>query len=286
MAGYYNFISVIVPCLNSEKSIEKCVGSLLQQDYPVEYFEIIFIDNGSIDTTLKLISKYPVKVMNETVRNPYAARNKGALSSKGNILAFTDSNCDVDINWLKSINECINYGADVTQGPGNLTKQTSLIARAESYRLNMTQNQFWGDAKNLAIKKDIFLSMNGFFHYYTGADSLMLNKLKSRNYKITYNEKQIVYKEFSEKYLVLLKKSWKYGKGDLINDYFNNDLNRMKRVKRIIKLPVKIIVKSIKFRTFEAYFIENLYFNTIQFVRHCSYVINYRKVLKNCIELK
>ena len=64
-------ISIIVPVYNSEKTIEKCIKSLLDLNYPKDEMEIIFIDNGSIDNTLRIFSKYSkngIKILHQKRR--------------------------------------------------------------------------------------------------------------------------------------------------------------------------------------------------------------------------
>ena len=51
-----NKISIITVCLNSEKTIEKTINSILDQDYPNK--EMIIIDGQSTDRTLEIINKY------------------------------------------------------------------------------------------------------------------------------------------------------------------------------------------------------------------------------------
>ena len=95
------FISIVVPAFNSEKTIGKCLDSLLAQDYPEDSYEIIVIDNNSTDSTLDIIEKYPVlKFSEKNYQSAYAARNVGIKVSKGEIIAFIDSDCEADTNWL------------------------------------------------------------------------------------------------------------------------------------------------------------------------------------------
>lgn len=282
----YNFISVIVPCLNNEKTIERCIKSLLKQEYPPDFFEIIFVDNGSSDNTIPILQKYSIILVKEKNRNPYIARNKGALYAKGQILAFTDADCEIDKNWLININCIMNADVDVSQGPGFLTNQKSLLPKAESNRLFMDENNYWGDAKNLAIKKEIFYKVNGFFEYYTGCDSLLLNQLKSYNYNVQYNKNQLVYRVFTEQLGILIKKSWKYGKADIVVDYFRNDLKRFRMIRRIIiTLNKTLLLKLIKSRKFEDVLICIYYYLNLE-IRYFSYFLNYNSTLKKLNELK
>src|SRR3990170_3006911 len=95
-------ISVIVPVYNDAQRIGKCIESLLQQTYPHEKYEVIIIDNGSTDETREVIKKYPVKLLIEDkIQSSYAARNKGIKNAKGEVIAFTDSDCIPGNDWIE-----------------------------------------------------------------------------------------------------------------------------------------------------------------------------------------
>ena len=52
------FISVVVAARDEEKNISDCIQSLLKQDYPVDKFEILIVEDFSTDTTAELIKKF------------------------------------------------------------------------------------------------------------------------------------------------------------------------------------------------------------------------------------
>ena len=54
------FISIIVPAYNTEKTIRKCIDSLLRIDYP--NYEILIIEDGSIDKTREILSEYKIEL--------------------------------------------------------------------------------------------------------------------------------------------------------------------------------------------------------------------------------
>jgi len=104
MKNLYPFISIIVPAYNAEKTIAMCIESLLRQDFPEGRIEIIVVDNNSSDGTRDVVSKYPVRLYEEkSIQSSYAARNKGIKASRGEILAFTDSDCEVRKDWLREL---------------------------------------------------------------------------------------------------------------------------------------------------------------------------------------
>ena len=90
----YPLVSIIVPTLNEENNIGRCLNSLLNLDYP--YTEIIVVDGGSTDKTSKEVSKYPVKYVEDPyLPNGWVGKSYGChlgyLKSRGEILLFTDA---------------------------------------------------------------------------------------------------------------------------------------------------------------------------------------------------
>jgi cellulose synthase/poly-beta-1,6-N-acetylglucosamine synthase-like glycosyltransferase len=61
---YFPFISVVVAARDEEKNISDCIQSLLKQDYPVDKFEILIIDDFSTDKTAELIKKFDTSETN------------------------------------------------------------------------------------------------------------------------------------------------------------------------------------------------------------------------------
>lgn len=87
----YN-ITVIVPTYNREKTIKRCLDSILNQSYPV--FEIIVVDDGSTDKTLDILCReYSTKtvVIKQNHKGAQAARNEGIKAARGEYIVFLDS---------------------------------------------------------------------------------------------------------------------------------------------------------------------------------------------------
>jgi glycosyltransferase involved in cell wall biosynthesis len=99
-----NFVSVIIPVLNDCDRLEICLNSLEKQTYPKELYEVIIVDNGSDENVEALVKKFAqfAALAYEPQRGSYAARNKGISLAKGEVLAFTDSDCIPAQNWLET----------------------------------------------------------------------------------------------------------------------------------------------------------------------------------------
>ena len=101
-------ISVIVPVYNVEKYLDKCLTSLIKQTY--KNFEIIVINDGSIDNSLAICNKYAnkydnVKVYDYKNAGVAHARNVGIKKATGDYLLFVDSDDYIDEKLLENLNE-------------------------------------------------------------------------------------------------------------------------------------------------------------------------------------
>ncbi len=97
-------ISVIVPVYNVEKYLRRCVDSILSQSFTD--FELILVNDGSIDSSGKICDEYAEQYKNILVfhtqnRGASLARKTGLLNSNGEYVAFVDSDDFVSIDYLE-----------------------------------------------------------------------------------------------------------------------------------------------------------------------------------------
>ena len=96
-------ISVIIPTLNSSRTLVECLKSIKAQKYSL-LTEIIVADGGSNDQTLQIARDYGAKIVNNPLRTGEAGKAVGAKSAKGDILAFIDSdNVLTSRNWFSKM---------------------------------------------------------------------------------------------------------------------------------------------------------------------------------------
>jgi glycosyltransferase involved in cell wall biosynthesis len=121
-------VSVIIPSYNSEQTIEKCLNALQKQSYKGG-FEIILVDS-SIDTTPAIVrTRFPgIKFFHlEKKTDPGTARNIGIKEAKGEIIAFIDSDCVANSDWLDKIVVAHDLAYNVVGGavrPANDSRDT------------------------------------------------------------------------------------------------------------------------------------------------------------------
>ena len=87
----YPLISVVIPTYNSEKTLEMCLKSIVNQGYPKDKVEIIIADGGSIDRTIEIARKYTDKIFDNPLKTGEAGKAVGVKNAKGDIIALIDS---------------------------------------------------------------------------------------------------------------------------------------------------------------------------------------------------
>lgn len=95
------FISIIIPVYNSENYIAECIQSIVKQTFL--NWELIIVDDGSTDTSLKICRQYAsedkrIVVYSQENRGQASARNSGVDKARGNYIAFVDSDDTVSLD--------------------------------------------------------------------------------------------------------------------------------------------------------------------------------------------
>jgi cellulose synthase/poly-beta-1,6-N-acetylglucosamine synthase-like glycosyltransferase len=133
---YPELVSLIVPAYNEEKSIGRCIESLLNQVYTGKT-EIIVVNDGSKDRTAEIAAGYPVKLLDlKKNRGKANALNEAIAIAKGSILVFTDGDSYVEKNAVSRIVQHFATHSDISMIAGNvlINKSTKgIIARALTY---------------------------------------------------------------------------------------------------------------------------------------------------------
>jgi glycosyltransferase involved in cell wall biosynthesis len=100
-------ISIIIPALNEEKMIGRCLESLTRLAFASDRFEVLVVDNGSRDNTLIIADAFKDRLNLKILQQPgvriSALRNLGARAALGDMLAFLDADCLAPADWLDRI---------------------------------------------------------------------------------------------------------------------------------------------------------------------------------------
>lgn len=104
-------ISLIVPCRNEEIYIDRCLNSVIEQDYPMDNLEVLVVDGMSKDKTLQIVENYREKLLsikilkNPKKTTPYAF-NLGINYSKADIIMIMSAHSTLGKDY---ISKCVKY---------------------------------------------------------------------------------------------------------------------------------------------------------------------------------
>jgi len=208
------FVSVIVLTFNRMRTLESCLKSLYNMNYPLSKFEVIVIDGGSTDGTTKMFSKkFPnVRLFLEKNKGRPVARNKGWKYAKGQIVVYTDDDCRVDENWLRFlVSGFDSKETGAVGGPLLLLHQPKSIRNI--FKGTPMGEFYLGDKKilteelitaNLAVKREVF-ERNRFdetlIHDLEDID--FCRSLMSTGYDLVYLPQAIVHHNINPKRLTI-----------------------------------------------------------------------------------
>ena len=166
-------ISVLIPCFNTEKFLSKCLDSVINQTY--KCVEIIVLNDGSTDNSLKIMNEYAnkdnrIKVISRENRGVAYSRNELIQNSTGQYIVFVDSddtihsemiynlyfvakkeNCDLAISKLNRIK-------DVSELNNNIQIDNGYdVYNKEQIVLNLlTVNDYYDCLCGKLFKKELF----------------------------------------------------------------------------------------------------------------------------------
>ena len=217
-------VSLIVCAKNEAENLKKHIPLWLQQDHPD--FELILIDDASVDETLDVMESFQaknqkiqiVKVKNNEAfwANKKYALTLGLKRAKNQRLLFTDADCKPASNqWLSTMTAQFSEKKQLVLGYGAYQKQSGLLNRLIRFETLMTALQYFayaqakipymGVGRNLAYTAKLYYDNKGFMSHIklpSGDDDLFVNEAATpTNTAICVSEKAFTYS--------IPKKTWK-----------------------------------------------------------------------------
>jgi len=126
-------VSILITSKDGEKTIESCLSSVMANSC---LNEVIVVDDSS-DRTREIVSKYPVRLIHAPNRNTAEKNNIGLEYASGDIIAFTDQDCKVPVDWIEKGCKYFEDEKVGAVGGPNLTRvEAPLYERCAGYLLS------------------------------------------------------------------------------------------------------------------------------------------------------
>lgn len=264
---YFPTVSIIIPVYNGMSTIRLCLDAVTRLNYPRDRYEVIVVDNNSMDGTPDVVKQYPVHLVYEReIQGPHAATNTGVRISSGEILAFTDSDCVPDKEWLHELVKPFRDEQVVCAG-----------GRLEAYQPQSRVERFIDQMKPLKNGVQLtpcfpmaFITANAAFRHadfinvgmfnsnmYTGAEVDLSYRIQFESGKCgIYVPEALVLHKFSPKIRALARHCYIYGYGEILlattyKDYPEYPWTPRKEVKIIAQqfVAIFIYIASLIYRT-------------------------------------
>jgi len=237
-------VSVVVASYNGASTLKACLESLRNLNY--SDYEVILVDDGSTDATPQIAAQYPsVRYFrHHTNLGLSVARNTGIVAAEGEIVAFTDSDCRADEDWLYYLVADLISGEFSGVGGHNLlppedsaTAAAVMVSPGGPAHVMLTDREAEHiPGCNMAFLKSALVAIGGFDSIFrkAGDDVDICWRLQQAGYKIGFNAAAFVWHYRRSTVGAYLKQQRGYGEAEALlvrkhPEYFNAFGNSMWR---------------------------------------------------------
>ena len=188
-------VAVIVPARNEAQNIEKCIASIMAQDYPLDRIEVLVVNDHSEDSTAEIVSalgaRHPqIKLLSNKGYGKKAAIKTGIEAATAEWVICTDADCTYPLGWINQMTVERWKGTRFVAGPVLLKSAPGLLAIFQQLDFVMMQgitaaavSKGWMsmcNGANIAYRRQDFFAVNGFEGIDgvpTGDDMLLMHKI-------------------------------------------------------------------------------------------------------------
>ena len=177
ITDYKPTVSVIIPAYNRAAFLAAAIESVLRQTY--NHFEIIVVDDGSVDNTRELATSYPVKYIYQQNQGVSAARNRGISQAIGELVVFLDADdillpkaLEMGVETIASYPEC-GFVAGSSQGidaDGTITSEADLPSIRVANYLTLLRGEAFVPPSVLMFRKTAIEAVGDFDIRFNGTE--------------------------------------------------------------------------------------------------------------------
>lgn len=219
-------ISIVIPVLDREDGLRRCLASIARIDYPQEKLQVIVVDDGSADGSAAAAREFGATVISSggRRRGPAAARNAGARKATGEILAFIDSDCTASVRWLAELAPA--FSDPSTAAVGGFVDGMCLDSAVDRYEAVMSSlslgsrersgnggnDTFYLPSCNLLVRRSAFIAAGGFDDtMHVGEDVDLTWRLRDEGWTICYLPVGRVFHEHRSTLRSFMSRRFDYG---------------------------------------------------------------------------
>lgn len=156
------FFTIIVPVYNVQDYIERCLLSLVNQNLDDSKYEIIIVNDGTLDDSMRIVQKYSdvyknIVIINKKNGGVSSARNMGIKAAKGKYLLFVDPDDEIVLASLQNLYDELLK-----------SKPQVLIVESTAYKIGSNKKNTLYPFSN-HLSKSVFSGVELFKHYRRGA---------------------------------------------------------------------------------------------------------------------
>lgn len=216
-----SFSVVLATTSGRSGTLQKCLESIFENDYPFELFEVMVIDSGIDEKGLAVVEKFKKKYQNLKFYSPgwgnvgpAKARNLGIKKAQNEIVTFTDDDCAVPPNWLQAFSDGYERHPEVAGVGGYLEApaevlSTNVFAKFEKFhewsQYNIQEQEFISrkraeapfEGNNISYRKGILEEMGGFDESFPvfagGEDGDLKERVVGRGYGVLFVPVKVIH---------------------------------------------------------------------------------------------
>jgi poly-beta-1,6-N-acetyl-D-glucosamine synthase len=196
-------VSVVISCKNEEKNIASLLDDLAVQDYLPDLYEVIVVDDNSVDNTLAIVSSFcktgRVRALRNSGSGKKTALRTGIMASDGYLILTTDADCRVGRHWVSAMESFFSANRpDLIIGPVHLSVKTGFFQKFQQLEFFSLQgitaataglgDPVMCNGANLSFTKEVYKRHSGDLHggIASGDDIFLLQRIKAENGKISW----------------------------------------------------------------------------------------------------